>query len=234
MNKNYKVLVVEDDISINDILSSALRSEGYAVRSAFSGQEARDLLSIFSPNITLLDVNLPDESGFDICRDITKTHSIPVIMLTARTDVVDKVLGLELGADDYITKPFHIKEVLARVKLALKRIDKYKVDKIDSMVSLNKHISINYESRAIYKDNDLVKLKPREFDLFEYLSKNINKVFSRTILLNQIWGYDYEGDERTVDVHIRRLRSKLDVINEPSLIETVFSVGYVMRSCNEN
>lgn len=234
MNNNYKVLVVEDDISINDILSSALRSEGYAVRSAFSGKEARDLLSIFSPDIALLDINLPDESGFDICKDITKTQSIPVIMLTARTDIFDKVLGLELGADDYITKPFHIKEVLARVKIALKRIEKYKVTKVDNMILLNKNISINYESRTIYKNDELVKLKPREFDLLEYLSKNINKVFSRTILLNQIWGYDYEGDERTVDVHIRRLRSKLDIPNEPSAIETVFSVGYMMRSYNEN
>jgi DNA-binding response OmpR family regulator len=234
MNNNYKILIVEDEISINDILSSALRSEGYSVRSAFNGKEARTLLESFNPCIALLDINLPDESGFDICKDITKTYPIPIIMLTARTDIVDKVLGLELGADDYITKPFHIKEVLARVKNTLKRIDKYKYKSEDKFISLTAAIKINYESRYIYKNNELVKLKPREYDLLEFLSKNRNKVFSRDMLLNQIWGFDYDGDERTVDVHIRRLRSKLDEKDGQSLIETVFSVGYVMRYNNEN
>ncbi|WP_143317005.1 response regulator transcription factor [Clostridium sp. HBUAS56017] len=234
MNNDYKVLVVEDELSINDILSSALRSEGYSVRSAFSGKEARALLKTFNPSIALLDINLPDESGFDICKDITRTYSIPIIMLTARTDIVDKILGLELGADDYITKPFHIKEVLARVKNALKRIDKYKYKCEDKFVLLTNNIKINYENRCIYKNNELVKLKPREYDLLEYLSKNRDKVFSRDTLLTQIWGFDYDGDERTVDVHVRRLRSKLDDKDERSLIETVFSVGYVMRYNNEN
>lgn len=234
MNNNYKILIVEDEISINDILSSALRSEGYSVRSAFNGKEARTLLESFNPCIALLDINLPDESGFDICKDITKTYPIPIIMLTARTDIVDKVLGLELGADDYITKPFHIKEVLARVKNTLKRIDKYKYKSEDKFISLTAAIKINYESRYIYKNNELVKLKPREYDLLEFLSKNRNKVFSRDMLLNQIWGFDYDGDERTVDVHIRRLRSKLDEKDGQSLIETVFSVGYVMKYNNEN
>ncbi|MDS0527196.1 response regulator transcription factor [Clostridium sp. SHJSY1] len=234
MNNDYKVLVVEDEMSINDILSSALRSEGYSVRSAFSGEEARMLLKTFNPSIALLDINLPDESGFDICKDITRTYSIPIIMLTARTDIVDKILGLELGADDYITKPFHIKEVLARVKNALKRIDKYKYKSEDKFVLLTNNIKINYESRCVYKNNELVKLKPREYDLLEYLSKNKDKVFSRDTLLTQIWGFDYDGDERTVDVHVRRLRSKLDDKSEKSLIETVFSVGYVMRYNNEN
>lgn len=234
MNNNYKVLVVEDELSINDILSSALRSEGYSVRSAFSGKEARNLLETFEPSIALLDINLPDESGFDICKDITRAYSIPIIMLTARTDIVDKILGLELGADDYITKPFHIKEVLARVKNTIKRIDKYKYKSENKFILLTNNIKISYESRCIYKNNELVKLKPREYDLLEYLSKNRNKVFSRDALLTQIWGFDYDGDERTVDVHVRRLRSKLDDKNGQSIIETVFSVGYVMRYVNEN
>ena len=122
-----KVLIIEDDISINDILTSALRSEGYDVRSAFTGKEGRELLKIFAPDIVLLDINLPDESGFEICKSITKDYLIPIIMLTARVDIVDKVLGLELGADDYITKPFHIKEVIERVKTALKRVEKYRM-----------------------------------------------------------------------------------------------------------
>jgi DNA-binding response OmpR family regulator len=234
MNSDYKVLVVEDEISINDILSSALRSEGYSVRSAFNGKEARALLETFEPSIALLDINLPDESGFDICKDISKVYPIPVIMLTARTDIIDKILGLELGADDYITKPFHIKEVLARVKNTLKRIDKYKYKAEDKFILLSNDVKINYESRCIYKNNEIVKLKPREYELLEFLSKNRNKVFSRDTLLTQIWGFDYDGDERTVDVHVRRLRSKLDEKKGQSLIETVFSVGYVMRYNNEN
>lgn len=231
-----KILVIEDDISINDILTSALRSEGYDVRSAFTGKEGRELLKIFGPDIVLLDINLPDESGFEICKSITKDYLIPIIMLTARVDIVDKVLGLELGADDYITKPFHIKEVIERVKTALKRVEKYKgaSSKESSDIKINDNVSINYESRSVTKNGELVKLKPKEYSLLEFLCKNSNKVFSREQLLEKIWGFDYDGDERTVDVHVRKLRSKLDDNGSASIIETVFSVGYVMRLKNEN
>lgn len=234
--KEYKVLVIEDEISINDILTSALRSEGYSVRSAFNGKEARKLLDEFLPEIVLLDINLPDESGFDICKDITQKYLIPILMLTARIDIFDKVLGLELGADDYITKPFHIKEVLARVKIALKRVEKYKesTEKKNKYVSINKNIKIDYKSRNVLKYNELVKLKPKEYSLLEFLCQHKNKVFSREELLEKIWGYDYDGDERTVDVHVRKLRSKLDDKEYISIIETVFSVGYIMRSTNED
>lgn len=235
MKNESKVLVVEDEISINDILTSTLRLEGYSVRSAFSGKEARDLLEIFNPDIILLDLNLPDESGFEICKYVTEKYSIPILMLTARTDVVDKVLGLELGADDYITKPFHIKEVIARVKIALKRVEKYKVSntKKSNTYKVNEHININYSSKIVTRDGEIVKLKPKEYKLFEYLCKNHDKVFSREALLEEIWGFDYDGDDRTVDVHVRKLRSKLDNKGEISVIETVFSVGYVLRSKDE-
>ncbi len=248
-----KILVIEDEISINDILTSALRAEGYSVRSAFTGNEARNIFKLFQPDITLLDINLPDESGFDLCKYISQEYFIPIIILTARTDIFDKVLGLELGADDYITKPFHIKEVVTRIKIALRRIEKYNIKKEPILISLNENIKINYSSRTVYKDNSLnenikinyssrtvykdnaiVKLKPKEYDLLEFLSKNKNQVFSRTVLLNQVWGLDYEGDERTVDVHVRRLRGKLDNVNNKSIIDTVFSIGYVMRYYNEN
>lgn len=229
-----KILVIEDEISINDILTSALRAEGYSVRSAFTGNEARNIFKLFQPDITLLDINLPDESGFDLCKYISQEYFIPIIILTARTDIFDKVLGLELGADDYITKPFHIKEVVTRIKIALRRIEKYNIEKEPILISLNENIKINYSSRAVYKDNAIVKLKPKEYDLLEFLSKNKNQVFSRTVLLNQVWGLDYEGDERTVDVHVRRLRGKLDNVNNKSIIDTVFSIGYVMRYYNEN
>ncbi len=226
---DLKVLVVEDDISINDILSSALRTEGYIVRSAFSSKEAKNLLETFNPNLALLDVNLPDENGFELCRFINSKKYIPIVMLTARDDIIDKILGLELGADDYITKPFHIKEVLARVKVALRRVDKYKSAEEHCFINLNKSVKANLDSRIVLKDDSEVKLKPKEYDLLEFLIKNKNKVFSREQLLDKVWGFDYEGEARTVDVHVRRLRSKLDKEGENSIIETVFGIGYVMR-----
>lgn len=224
-----KILVIEDEIYINDILTTALKSEGYLVRSAFNGTHARELLNTFNPNLTLLDLNLPDESGFDLCKFINVTYSIPIIMLTARDDVFDKVLGLELGADDYITKPFHIKEVLTRVKIALRRIDKYATTSKSTFIPLNSVIKINYESRLVHKNDSPVILKPKEYDLLEFLSQNKNRVFSRDEILNNVWEFSYDGDSRTIDIHIRRLRSKLDVQGLKSIIETVFGIGYVMR-----
>ena len=226
---NKKILVIEDESYINDILTTALKSEGYLVRSAFDGTEARELLNNFNPNLTLLDVNLPDESGFDLCKFINSTYSIPIIMLTARNDVFDKVLGLELGADDYITKPFHIKEVLTRIKIALRRIDKYATNSKSTFIPLNSIIKINYESRLVYKKDTEVILKPKEYELLEFLSQNKNRVFSRDEILNNVWEFSYDGDSRTIDIHIRRLRSKLDIDGLKSIIETVFGIGYVMR-----
>lgn len=226
---DLKVLVVEDEISINDILTSALRADGYNVRSAFSSQEARGLLQSFNPHLALLDVNLPDESGFELCRFTNTKYAIPIIMLTARNDIVDKVLGLELGADDYITKPFHIKEVLTRVKVALRRVEKYRTSLDNNFVEVNKIVKINLESRIVMKDEQEVKLKPKEYELLGFFVRNKNRVFSREDLLDKVWGFDYEGELRTVDVHVRRLRSKLDNDNEKSVIETIFGTGYVMR-----
>lgn len=224
-----KILVVEDEVSINDILTTALKSEGYYVRSCFNAKEARDILDKVKPDLALLDLNLPDENSFDLCREISAKLLIPVIILTARNDIVDKVLGLEFGADDYITKPFHIREVLARVKTALRSVEKYKELNKSETLELTKSVTINMENRVVLKDGQEAKLKPQEYDLLEFLVKNRNRVFSREELLNKVWGFDYNGDIRTVDVHIRRLRSKLDKEADRSLIETVFGVGYVLR-----
>lgn len=225
----YKILVVEDEVYINDILTTALRADGYSVRSALSSQEAKTLLESFKPNLALLDICLPDENGFELCKFINTKYSIPIIMLTARTDVIDKILGLELGADDYITKPFNIKEVLTRVKVALRRVEKYKVAGENNILELKNGIQINLESRIVMLKGEEIKLKPKEYDLLEFLAKNKKRVFSREELLNNIWGIDYDGDFRTVDVHVRRLRSKLDTTDENSVIETVFGIGYTMR-----
>ena len=220
--QEYKVLVIEDEISINDILTSALRSEGYSVRSVFNGKEARKLLNEFLPNIVLLDINLPDESGFDICKDVTQKYSIPILMLTARIDIFDKILGLELGADDYVVKPFEPKELLARVKAVMRR---YTVDTTSKEVLHYSDLVIDANSyNVVYKGKE-IKMPPKEFELVYYLACNKNKVFTREQLLCEVWGYDYPGDSRTVDVHVKRLREKL-AGGENWQIETVWGVGY--------
>ena len=226
---SLKILVVEDEISINDIVTTALTSDGYLVRSAFSSKEAKSLLEEFKPSLALLDLCLPDESGLELCKFINTKYSIPIIILTARNDIIDKILGLELGADDYITKPFNIKEVLTRVKVALRRVEKYKTVHEDVLLDLNYGIKINFQSRIVTFDDEEIKLKPREYDLLEFLAKNRRRVFYREELLNNIWGIDFEGEERTVDVHVRRIRSKLDKNDENSIIETIFGIGYMMR-----
>lgn len=225
----FKVLVVEDEVSINDILVCALRADGYVVKGVFLAKDAKDVLDSFNPDLVLLDINLPDESGFELCRHINSKSTIPIIMLTARNDIVDKVLGLELGADDYITKPFNIKEVLTRVKVAIRRVNKYKEKPEESFIEINKFVKVNLEARMVFKDNEEVKLKPQEYELLEFFITNRNKVFSREHILDKVWGMDYDGDFRTVDVHVRRLRSKLDKENVASIIDTVFGIGYVMR-----
>ena len=226
---NNEILIVEDDKSINDILFYALKSEGYIPYSTFTLKEAKDYININLPNLILLDLNLPDGNGFDLCKEINSKYSIPIIILTAKNDVVDTVLGLELGADDYITKPFHIKEVLSRIKAVFRRIEKSSTNYNSSFIEINKHIKINFKNRTVLKNDSIVQLKPKEYELLEFFVQNRNKVFSREQLINNIWEFSYDGDVRTVDIHIRRLRSKLDIPTEPSIIETVFSVGYVMR-----
>ena len=224
-----EILIVEDDKSINDILFYALKSEGYIPYSTFTLKEANDYININLPNLILLDLNLPDGNGFDLCKEINSKYSIPIIILTAKNDVVDTVLGLELGADDYITKPFHIKEVLSRIKAVFRRIEKSSTNYNSPFIEINKHIKINFKNRTVLKNDSIVQLKPKEYELLEFFVQNRNKVFSREQLINNIWEFSYDGDVRTVDIHIRRLRSKLDIPTEPSIIETVFSVGYVMR-----
>ncbi len=227
---DFKIIVIEDEFSINDILTFALKEEGYQVKSAFSAKEARQYLQDFKPHLVMLDINLPDENGFELCKFINANYKIPIIMLTARNDIIDKVLGLELGADDYITKPFNIKEVLARVKVALRRVDKYKsLEEVDVFTALNDSVKINLENRIVIKNGQEIKLKPKEYDLLVFFLRNKNRVFTREEILDKVWGIDYCGEIRTVDIHVRRLRAKLDLDNGQFFIETVFGVGYVMR-----
>ena len=220
-----KILVVEDEYSINDAITFSLRKEGYDVRSVFNGKDALERFNEFKPDLVLLDLMLPDIDGFDICKEIYKKAY--VIMLTARGETLDKILGLELGADDYIVKPFEIKEVLVRIKVVFRREAKG-LDK-ESINEDNEIIKVYPKDRRVIKDGEEIVLRRKEFDLLNFLYGNRGVVFSRDDLLEKIWGYDYEGDTRTVDVHIRRLREKLNEDKNSSIIETVFGIGYIMR-----
>ena len=223
---NKKILVVEDEYSINDVLTIALISEGYEVKSVFDGKSGLNAIKSFKPDLVLLDLMLPDMDGFEICKKISGNHL--VIMITARENIFDKIVGLELGADDYIVKPFEIREVLARIKALFRSLEKDKHFSLEDKLELGKDISVDLIGKRVFKDGEEIKLKRKERDLLFYLATHRNRVFSRTELLNKVWGYDYCGDTRTVDVHIRRIRDKLGMPGD-SLIETVFGTGYVMR-----
>lgn len=220
-----KILIVEDEVSINDILTTSLKREGYDVVSAFTAREALILFDGFKPDLVLLDLMLPDGKGEEICKEIYKKAC--VIMITAKSNILDKLNGMEIGADDYITKPFDIREVKMRVKVALRRLEYNGV--IENNKNLEKGLFIDIQKREARKDGQVIKLSKKEFDIIWLLYSNKEMVFSREQLLNNVWGIDYYGDDRTVDVHIRRLREKLGEEKGQSIIETVFGVGYVMR-----
>ena len=236
--KKRKILVVEDEFSINDTLKFALSKENFEVMGVYDGESALKSMEQFKPDLVLLDVMLPDISGFELCK--TMSQKSYIVMLTARDDVIDKILGMEIGADDYITKPFEIREVIARINAIFRRVHKnVNNEKIHSEAKENideetysdeKHnIKINLNTRIVTKDGKEVPLKRKEFDLLSFFYKNKGVVFTREQLLNKVWGYDYYGDTRTVDVHIRRLRRSLKQDKDTSIIETVFGVGYVMK-----
>lgn len=221
-----KILIVEDEYSINDILTLTFKKEGYEVRSTFDGKGAFAEIESFNPDMILLDAMLPDFDGFEICKQISDKYL--VIMITAKDSIFDKIVGLELGADDYITKPFEIKEVVVRVKALFRSLEKEVRGTGETLVSLDKSVTVDIKGERVFKEKLEVVLKRKEWELFSYLLANRNHVFSREELLTNVWGYDYYGDSRTVDVHIRRLRAKLG-LEKDSIIETVFGKGYVMR-----
>lgn len=221
-----KILIVEDEYSINEILSLTFKKEGYDVRSTFDGNGALREMELFKPDLILLDAMLPDIDGFELCKQISDKYL--VIMITARSSIFDKIVGLELGADDYITKPFEIKEVVVRVKALFRSLGKEHRSSDEGVVQLGHGISVDIKGERIFKDNLEVVLKRKEWELFSYLLENRNHVFTREELLTNVWGYDYYGDSRTVDVHVRRIRAKLG-LEKDTFIETVFGKGYVMR-----
>ncbi|OOM73935.1 response regulator transcription factor [Clostridium sp. BL-8] len=217
-----KVLIVDDDENISEVIDMYLKSSGYNTKVASNGKEAQELYLDYNPDIVLLDVMIPYIDGIDILKWIRKQKETPVIMITAKGDTFDKVLALEIGADDYIVKPFEPKELLARVKAVLRR---YSSDNIHNEIIKLSDLSIDSSSYKVMYNGEEVKMPPKEFELLYYLANNKNKVFTREQLLCEVWGYDYPGDSRTVDVHIKRLREKLSS-GEQWEIQTVWGVGY--------
>ena len=216
-----KILIVEDEMSINTLISKNLTLVGHKCTSAYDGTTALQMIKNNNFDLIILDVMLPGFSGFEI---ITYVKDTPVIFVTAKSGLQDKLKGLELGADDYIVKPFEMQELLARVAVVLRRVHKN-----STSISFD-NIIVEFDSRKVFCDSEEVKLTPKEFDLLELLAMNADKVYSREQLLNLVWGYDYQGDARTVDVHIRRLREKIEKLpSNPKYVFTKWGVGYYFK-----
>lgn len=229
MNSSKNILIIEDEVPISELISYAFKKEGFKCSIANDGNTGIELLKKYEFDLIILDLMLPDISGFDVCRQTTKEYNIPIVMLTAKSDLMDKICGLELGADDYLTKPFDIRELITRVKTIFRRIElvsKSIDSKEDRIIKVSSGIEIYIEEHKVCKDKEFVELTPKEYSLLLLMAQNKNRVFSRTELLDKVWGFDYLGDSRTVDIHVQRLRKKLDSDKSVSIIETVFGVGY--------
>ncbi len=220
------ILVVEDDSAIGAFVQTALEREGFRVELVKDGESAIKRVDAFSPSLVLLDLMLPGMSGLEVCQALRRsTQYIPIIMLTAKDDDVDKIVGLEMGADDYITKPFKIRELLARVRALLRLVQNSKNPNLRALQF--GFLEINLESRTVRCEGKLLTLTPKEFELLALLASNPRRVFGRETLLEKIWGYDYAGETRTVDVHIQRLRQKIEPNPaEPHFLVTVRNIGY--------
>ena len=227
-----RVLVVDDEKLIVKGIRFSLEQDGMEVTCAYDGEEALELVKKTEFDVILLDVMLPKLTGFEVCQQIREFSNVPIIMLTAKGDDMDKILGLEYGADDYITKPFNILEVKARIKAIMRRSRNTKSEEEEeTKVAVFEELKVDCDSRRVYINESEVNLTAKEFDLLELLMFNPNKVYSRENLLNTVWGYDYPGDVRTVDVHIRRLREKIEENpSEPKYIHTKWGVGYFFQS----
>ena len=222
-----RVLVVDDEKLIVKGIKFSLEQDGMEVDCAYDGEEALNLAKGNSYDMVLLDVMLPKMDGFEVCRSIREFSDMPIVMLTAKGDDMDKILGLEYGCDDYITKPFNILEVKARIKAIMRRTTSVKTKEEDPAIIESGDLKLDCDSRQLFVLGKAVNLTAKEFDLLELLVKHPNKVYSREKLLELIWGQDYPGDERTVDVHVRRLREKIEPnASEPKYVHTKWGVGY--------
>ena len=222
---NQKILIVDDDSNICELLRMYLEKDGFDTAVASDGEEAISVAARYNPDLILLDIMMPRLDGWQVCRQVRKTSEVPIIMLTAKGEVFDKILGLELGADDYISKPFDTKEVLARIKAVLRRSsEKIKKNAIKE-VRFDKLV-INLTNYELIVDGKQIDTPPKELELIFHLASNPNRVYTRDQLLDEVWGFDYYGDSRTVDVHVKRLREKLENVSDKWSLKTVWGVGY--------
>ncbi len=219
-----KILVVDDDENICELLRLYLEKENYTVITCGDGLSAVEIEKSEKPSLILLDIMLPKLDGWQVCREIRKSSDVPIIMVTAKSDTFDKILGLELGADDYVSKPFDAKEVVARVKAVLRRNNSEQTSKT-KVVSFDK-LSVNIVNYELTVDGKMIDTPPKELELIYHLASNPNRVYTRDQLLDEVWGFDYYGDSRTVDVHVKRLREKLENVSEQWSLKTVWGVGY--------
>ena len=230
--KSYKVLIAEDDKNLLDILRYNLEREGYRVVTAQNGAHALEKTQREKPDLIILDIMLPEIDGFEVCRIVRKEMTVPILMLTAKADEVDKIVGLELGADDYMTKPFSIRELLARIKAMLRRVEmvtkSFTASTNTTSTTLDSgSLKLDTARHLVTRNDKPIDLGPKEFDLLAFLMLNKGQVFSRDTLLEKVWGYEFTGDTRTVDVHVRWLRQKIETYPEkPEYLRTVRGVGY--------
>ncbi len=223
MTVNNTILVVDDDKNICELVRLYLTKEGFGVKCAYTGKEALRAVEELNPAAVILDIMLPETDGIEVLKQIRKTRNLPVIMLTAKGETIDKVLGLELGADDYVVKPFEPKELVARVKAVLRRSEPDDIN--DGEVVFDK-LSINMNTYELKINGKVTEVPPKELELLHYLCIHPNRVFTRDQLLDEVWGYEYFGDSRTVDVHVKRLREKIEGVSESWCLKTVWAVGY--------
>ena len=219
------ILICDDDPVVHESLGLYLTSEGYEHQSAYDGQQALEMFENQHPDLIVLDLMMPKMSGTDVCRTIRQKSSVPIIMLTAKGEEIDRILGLELGADDYIVKPFSPREVLARIKAVLRRFSE-KTEEEDSSIIRLPQLEISLENYQVKAAGKVIPCTPKEVEILHMLTSNVGQVFSREQILSRVWGYDYFGDTRTVDAHIKRIRQKLPQENVPWALKSVYGVGY--------
>lgn len=220
-----RVLVVDDDKNICELLRLYLEKEGYGVILAYDGEEAVVKFNALKPDIILLDIMLPGIDGWQVCREIRKKSNVPIIMITAKQETFDKVLGLELGADDYVVKPFDTKEVIARIKAVYRRVGQASGEAEVKEVKYDK-LSVNMTRYELRVNGNVIDTPPKELELLFHLASNPNRVYTRDQLLDEVWGFEYYGDSRTIDVHVKRLREKLEGVSDKWALKTVWGVGY--------
>lgn len=220
-----KLLVVDDDANICEMVRLYLEKEGYEVKTAADGVEGVNFFKMYEPDLVLLDIMLPRKDGWQVCREIREISTKPIIMVTAKGEVFDKVLGLELGADDFMVKPFDMKELSARIKAVLRRYSAHDNSGDDEVIKFD-NIEISLQKYELKLAGRSVDIPPKELELLYFLASNYNRVFTRDQLLDKVWGFDYLGDSRTVDVHVKRLREKLEGVSNKWVLKTVWGVGY--------